>query len=231
MQPMQSPETSSPVRPNFTYSMANSPINEWGERHMRFPSSMSYQRRVKASTGTVLDESWPPVELGGGLDPVRIVGEIAAPLCQGLIEIGQGVEIAVGQRLVDHGPEMLGRLEFRGIGRQELQADAVGDLQILGDMPAGTIEDEHDDLVGSGPDVAGERRQDPAEHRRVDRIGQEPDHIAGCRPDEAVDINPLKALVAAGQRALTPARPNFADDRLEAGAMFVEGPHLDRPVR
>src|SRR3954454_13879657 len=92
----------------------------------------SYQRRVKASTGTVLDESWPPVELGGGLDPVRIVGEIAAPLCQGLIEIGQGVEIAVGQRLVDHGPEMLGRLEFRGIGRQELQADAVGNLQFLG---------------------------------------------------------------------------------------------------
>ena len=42
---------------------------------------------------------------------------------------------------------MLGRLEFRGIGRQELQADAVGDLQVLGDMPAGAIEDEHDDLV------------------------------------------------------------------------------------
>ena len=48
----------------------------------------SYQRRVKTSTGRVLDESWPPVELGGGLDPVRIVGEIAAPLCQDLIEIG-----------------------------------------------------------------------------------------------------------------------------------------------
>ena len=47
-----------------------------------------YQRRVKTSTGRVLDESWPPVELGGGLDPVRIVGEIAAPLCQDLIEIG-----------------------------------------------------------------------------------------------------------------------------------------------
>jgi len=48
----------------------------------------SYQRRVKTSTGRVLDESWPPVELGGGIDPVRIVCEIAAPLCQDLIEIG-----------------------------------------------------------------------------------------------------------------------------------------------
>ena len=87
------------------------------------------------------------MELGGGLDPVRIVGEIAAPLCQDLIEIGQGVEMLIGQRLVDHGPEMLGRLEFRRIGRQELEADAVGNLKVLGDMPAGAVEDEHDDLV------------------------------------------------------------------------------------
>src|SRR3954468_6689817 len=126
---------------------------------------------------------------------------------------------------------MLGRLEFRGIGWQELQADAVRDLQVLGDMPAGAVEDEHNDLVRSGSDVAGERGQDPVEHRRVYRIGQEPDHIASYRPDEAVDINPLKALVPAGQRALTPARPDLADDRLKAGAMFIEGPHLDRPVR
>src|SRR3954471_24666440 len=103
---------------------------------------LSYQRRVKASNGRVLDESWPPVELGGGPDPVRIVGEIAASLCQDLIEIGQGVEMKICQRLVGRGAETLGRLECRGIGRQELQADSVGDLQVLGDMPAGTIEDE-----------------------------------------------------------------------------------------
>src|SRR4051812_27636689 len=76
---------------------------------------------------------------------------IAAPPCQNLIEIGQGVEMLIGQRLVDHGPEMLSRLEFRGIGRQELEADAVGNLQVLGDMPAGAIENEHDDLVRSSP--------------------------------------------------------------------------------
>ena len=69
--------------------------------------------------------------------------------------------MTVGQRLVDQGPEMLGRLEFGGIGRQELEADAVGNRQILGDMPAGAIEHEHDDLVRSGSDLAGERGQDP----------------------------------------------------------------------
>ena len=78
---------------------------------------MSYQRRVKASNGKILDESRPLVKLGGGPDPVLIVGQMAAPLAQDLIEIGQGREIAVGERLVDQGPERLGRLEFRGIGR------------------------------------------------------------------------------------------------------------------
>jgi hypothetical protein len=102
---------------------------------------------VKASNKVILDESWPPVELGGGPDPVLIVGEIAAPLAQHLIEIGQGMEMLIGKRLVDQGPEMLGRLEFRRIGRQELQVDAFGDLQVLGDMPAGAVENQHDDLV------------------------------------------------------------------------------------
>jgi len=37
--------------------------------------------------------------------------------------------------------------------------------------------------------------------------------------------------MAERQRALTAARPDPADDRLEAGAMFVEGPDLHRPVR
>src|SRR4051794_20826030 len=37
MQPMQSRETSRPVRPNFTYSMASSPIDQRGERRMRSP--------------------------------------------------------------------------------------------------------------------------------------------------------------------------------------------------
>src|SRR3954454_17290902 len=50
MQPRQSRETSRPVRPNFTYSMANSPINQWGERRMRFPLSMS-----EVSSGPLLD--------------------------------------------------------------------------------------------------------------------------------------------------------------------------------
>jgi hypothetical protein len=62
----------------------------------------------------------------------------------------------IGQRLVDHGPEMLGRLEFRGIGWQELQADTFGDDQILGDVPTGAVEHEDDQIVRAGADLPGE---------------------------------------------------------------------------
>src|SRR3954466_16008355 len=45
-----------------------------------YVGAVSYQRRVKASNGRVLDESWPPVELGGGLDPVRILEDRSTAL-------------------------------------------------------------------------------------------------------------------------------------------------------
>jgi hypothetical protein len=41
---------------------------------------------------------------------------IAALLTQEPIEFCQSVKMLIGERLVDRGPEMLGRLEFRGIG-------------------------------------------------------------------------------------------------------------------
>ena len=104
----------------------------------------------------------------------------------------------VGERLVDQGPEVLGRLEFGGIGRQELEVDAFGNDQIGGDVPTGAIKHEHDQIVRSGADLTGEGGQDLAEHRRVDRLGEEPDHLAGGRPHEAEDIEPLEPVMAAG---------------------------------
>jgi hypothetical protein len=87
----------------------------------------------------------------------------------------------VGERLVDQGPEALGRLEFGGIGRQEFEVDAFGNDQIRGDVPTGAIEHEHDQIVRSGANLTGEGGEDLAEHRGVDRIGEEPDHLAGGR--------------------------------------------------
>jgi len=104
---------------------------------------------------------------------------------------------------------VFGRLEFRGVGRQEAKPDAVGDPQSLADMPAGTVEHA-------------------LEQRNVDAIGQPPLDCAGCRSHEAVEIEPFVLVRADRHGALTAPRPNPPNERLQAEAMLVEGPQLDR---
>src|SRR3954463_3808271 len=70
-------------------------------------------------------------------------------------------------------------------------------------MPASAVEHEDDVFVGAGADLGGERRQQRAEQRGVDAIGDEPHNLAGGWPDEAIEIEPLVAVVArwGGSRA------------------------------
>src|SRR4051812_41317493 len=49
--------------------------------------------------------------------------------------------------------------------------------------------------------------------------------------DEGGDVEPLVAVVAEGDRPLTFGRPHPPDDRLQANAVLVRGPDLDRRVR
>jgi hypothetical protein len=48
--------------------------------------------------------------------------------------------------------------------------------------------------------------------------------------DEAVEIEPLVAVLPDRDRALALGRPLPPPDRLQADAMLVEGPDLDRPL-
>lgn len=71
------------------------------------------------------------MEIGEGGDDFAIVNEVAAALGDGGIEIVDGLEASVCKRFIDERPEMLGRLQFRGIGRLVDQCDAVGKGQVL----------------------------------------------------------------------------------------------------
>jgi hypothetical protein len=57
------------------------------------------------------------MEVGVRLDGLRI--EAAAALGDDGLEVGEGSEVPIGDGLVDQGPEMLGRLQLRAVGRQE----------------------------------------------------------------------------------------------------------------
>ena len=98
-------------------------------------------------------------------------------------------------------------------------------------MPACAVEYQDDVLVGTGADLGGERRQQCAEQGGVDAIGDEPHDLASCWPDEAIKIRPLVAVMAAGGRAAAAWRPDLAQDRFQAEAVFVERPDFDRNRR
>jgi len=50
--------------------------------------------------------------------------------------------MAVGDALPGQRPETFGRLDLRGVGRQDVQLEAVGNLKVSRDVPSDTIDDE-----------------------------------------------------------------------------------------
>src|SRR3954467_12457430 len=82
--------------------------------------------------------------------------ELATARGDGGAEVVERGEMPIGDRLIHQRPEMLGWLEFGGIGWQEDQADPLGDGQAFGSMPAGVVEHEDDAAVAACASLAGE---------------------------------------------------------------------------
>ena len=144
------------------------------------------------------------------------------------VEVCKGLEVGVGDGLVDVDPERLGRLQLGRVGWQVDEADAFGDRQAGGGVPAGAVEDEEDDAVAAGAGLAGEEREGVGEELRVDAGPDVPEALAGGRRDEGGDVEPFEAVVAAGDRALALRRPDPAEDGLQPEAVLVGGEDLDR---
>jgi hypothetical protein len=160
---------------------------------------------------------------GGGLEPA------AAPGDDGL-EVGEGCEVPVDDGLVDQGPETFGRLQLRAVGRQEHQADPLGDGEALWAVPAGVV--EHQDYVAltARPDLPGEGGEQRFEEALREAACEIPDRLAAGRLDEGDDVQPLVAVMPERDRPLADGGPDPAPDRLQAETMLVFGPDLDRPI-
>ena len=173
---------------------------------------------------------WPPMEVGVGFDDVGLIGEGGASSVEDIGEIVEGFDGLVGEGLVGERPQTLGRLEFGRVRRQEAQMEAFGYDQFLADMPSGVVEHHDDRLVLAGAGGAREGIEDGLEERHVDRIGDPPFHIAGCRAHEGVEIEPFVFMVTDGDGALSGLCPDAPGQRLQAETVLVESPDLDRPV-
>ena len=107
------------------------------------------------------------MEPGLAFDAVAVGVECDALAGDGGVEVSEAVEVPVGDRLVDVGPQRLGRLEFGGVepapdliwGQEVDEADAVGDCEAGCPVPAGVVEHEHDHAFRPGARLARKERE------------------------------------------------------------------------
>jgi hypothetical protein len=90
------------------------------------------------------------MEVGVVFDGAVILLEHAAPRSNGTIEVVDGFEVLVDERLIDKRPEALGGLEFRATWRLIDEPDAVWNWKIFRAMPAGIIELQDYDAIAAG---------------------------------------------------------------------------------
>src|SRR5215218_2180723 len=160
-----------------------------------------------------------------------IAVEDPATVCDRAFQIGEGRKGAVRERLIQNGPEVLDGLKLGRVRGQVGEPEALRHNQVGRGVPAGAVEPEHDDAIPSRPGLARKQGQ----QRRKERLGHPvrhvPEHLAGDRLHEGGDVQPLVAVVAEGDRPLTLGGPHPPDDRLQADAVLICGPDLDRLVR
>src|SRR5215213_4863660 len=87
-------------------------------------------------------DSWlgPPMEVCAGFELIAI--ENTTALGDDLLEIGQGREVLVGERLVEDGPKVLGGLKLGRVWGQVDEPEALGHDQVGRGVPAGAVEPE-----------------------------------------------------------------------------------------
>src|SRR5215210_3244362 len=136
----------------------------------------------------------------------------------------------IDDRLVHQRPEPLGGLELRTVGWQEDEADSVRNGQALGAMPARVVEHEDDAALATRAGLAREGGEQFGEEGLREAAAEVPDRLAAGRLHKGSNVQPLVAVVAECDRALTHRCPDPAPDWLQAKAVLILGPDLDRSV-
>src|SRR5215211_7465450 len=182
-------------------------------------------------SGSLARGGWlgPPMEVCPEAELIAI--KDPATVCDRAFQIGQGLKVAVRERLIQNRPEVFSRLKLGRVRGQVGEPEALRHDQVRRGVPAGAVEPEHDDALPSRPGLARKQRQQRGKEWLGDAVRHVPEHLAGDRLHEGGDVQPLITVVTQRDRPLTFGRPHPADDRLQPDAVLVRGPDLDRLVR
>src|SRR3954451_10297350 len=188
----------------------------------------------------------PPMEVCAGFELIAI--ENTTALGDDVLEIGQGLDVPVGEWLIlasgsswrvahlgewliQDGPQVFSGLKLRRIPGQVTGPDAIRHDQVGCGVPAGVVEPEYDDALPSRPGLARKQRQQRGEERLGHSVRYVPEHLAGDRLHEGGHGQPLIAVVTQRDGPLPLGRPDPAQDRLQPDAVLVGRPDFDWRVR
>ena len=115
-------------------------------------------------------EACPEAELIAFEDP--------ATVCDRAFQIGQGLEVPVGEWLIQDGSQVFCGLKLRRIPGQVTGPDASRHDQVGCGVPAGVVEPEYDDALPSRPGLARKQRQQRGEERLGHSVRYVPEHLA-----------------------------------------------------
>src|SRR5215210_3065081 len=94
-----------------------------------------------------------------------IAFEDPATVCDRAFQIGKGLEVAVGERLIQNGPEVLRGLKLGRVWGQVDEPDPIRNSQVRFGVPAGVVELKHEDALASRPGLARKQRQQRGKER------------------------------------------------------------------
>lgn len=156
--------------------------------------------------------------------------EVVAALFDAVLDLGQVAEVPVDDGLVDEAPEVLGGLEFGGVGRQVDEPQTLGHAQPRLRVPACAVEQQDDRALAARAGLLRKQGQQALEQRLGDAVADGPVALAGGRRHEGGDVEPFVAVMVERSRPLSARGPDPARDRLQPDAVLVGAEERDRAV-
>ena len=167
-----------------------------------------------------------PIEVTEGADAAGFVEEGVPGGAAGVEDVVLGRPQAVREEaLAKVEPNPLDGVELGGIGRQEQRRQVGRDGEILGDVPASAVHQDHG--VGAGADRLAELLEHRLHGSGADAGQHERDPGIAHRTDRAEQIDRLVAQVAHAARAQALLVPASADPAGLADPRFVQEPDLE----
>ena len=167
------------------------------------------------------------MEQGGGADALALTLQLGAAGKLRVLQFLNAGEMPVDQDRIGERPQMLGGLELRRVGWQEEQMDVIGNPESQARMPASPIQDEDNLLVRACSCLPSKGSELYLEEGNTHAGRQMKDGAAEGGMDEAHEVAPGEAVAHHGERSLPNRRPDAAQQRFQADAMFVGRPQFD----